>query len=529
MISIIIVDDEVGTRRIIARYLNSIQGYTVLGEASDGIEALALMELKQPDVLITDICMPKMDGLELVRRIRQANYATKVIIMSGYSDFEYAKQAIKYNVEEYLLKPFLPSSLDEILTGLGKKLETRAYRKESEEDIKNNFLNSIVKGEIDTVEILKGIKNLQLPIQGKVFLLGFFRFFSKTTDELPLGKNQLWVYLQKLLPSALPPCINAVCFVQPKERLSILFSFEGCSEEKFKEELTKLFQVLSTRMEKELGSSVWCALSAPFNTLSHSPDSNAEAEIAWKQYCSLSLPCNFYAERVQSQAEADALTEQILHLENKCALSLSLGEENTPVLLDSLFCSLEELALLNYHAMQVNLLSFVIRISNLVNTAEMDTLSLQDFNRYLNDAKAIGSLFETKYLLKKAVATALRIRRNDKKPLGEVIVSSIKEKIALNLDNEKFTIEDAIFGLDYSNNYIRHIFSQTEGKSIKEYLITERMQRAKLLLEDSALPIKEIAERTGYRNQHYFSFSFKDFWGIAPSDWRAGKHSQDLL
>ena len=521
MITIILVDDEIETRRIIARYLNATQKYRVLGEAGNGIEALALLESKQPDVIITDICMPNMDGLELVKQIRHLEYPIKVIIMSGYSDFDYAQQAIKYNVEEYLLKPFLPSSLEEVLSSIAKRQEVSKYDRTGSEESKNNFLNSMVKGDLDTVAILQGIKDLQLPLTGNAFILGFPRFFPKTAEELPVDREVLRALGKELLPSCLGPCLQGVCFMQSRERMSMLFSFQGCQEESFKREVTQAIRLLSSKLEEKHQTSVWCAFSPIYSALSQSADANAKAEIVWKQYCSLKAPCNFYEERRASQVEINALTERVDSIENQCALALSLGEGQSVRLLDSLFLSLEELTLLDYHAMQVNLLSFVIRISNLVNTEGMNKETLEGFNSYLNDAKAIGSLFETKHLLKKAIVTALTVNHDSKRPVSDCIVSSIQEQVKNNLGNEKFTVDDALAGLSYSKNYLRHIFSQTKGESIKEYLIRERMNLAKQLLRDSSIPIKEIAERTGYRNQHYFSSSFKEALGISPSQWRS--------
>lgn len=520
MITIMLVDDEKSTRQIISRHLNSTQKYRVIAEANDGIEALDLLESKQPDVIITDICMPRMDGLELVKQIRNLQYATNVILMSGHSDFAYAKQAIKYNVEEYLLKPFMPSTLEDILTIIENKIEVNRYKSGDKENISANFLNSMVKGELDTVEILKGIDALQLPLEGNSFLIGFLRFYSHDLEVQELDKERVWEYFQNILSVTLPSCLSAICFLQPKDRASILFSYKGCQEKMCKEELSKLFTLLSEGATEACNASIWCGFSPQFNSLSQSPEANAKAEIVWKQHSNLTAPCNFYQEQVVDQEQKRALLKKLQGIEDECALAISLGNLASLQFLDALFICLEELTRHSYHEMQVHLLSFVIRVSTLFNTAGMNKETREDFNHYLNDAKAIGSLFETKNLLKEAISTVLAATQNDKKTVSEIMVSSIKKQVSSNLSNEKFTVEDAIAGLNYSNNYIRHIFTQTEGKSIKEYIILERMLLAKQLLENSDMPIKEIAERTGHHNQHYFSSSFKKYVGCSPSEWR---------
>lgn len=517
MMRIMLVDDEESTREIVCRYLDANLEYRVVAQAGNGVEALEKIGTARPDVLITDICMPKMDGLELVRQIRQQELPTRVIIMSGYNDFEYAKRAIRYDVEDYLLKPFMPSTLDELLESIGKKLELSRYGNSDSTATRENFLNALVKGELEPEAIHKGAEALRLPVGGNVLSVGALRFFSA---DRPTGPQGTWERFCKLVAEQIPPSLHAVCFIQMPERPTILLFYQGCLWSECERLLESFFRSLSSQLESSCGRSVWCGFSPPFGSLCQAADANARALAVWKRTCSLDDRATFDRPVEKRGTERAQIERSIEELEDSCALALSVGDRAATGALDSLFGMLEQLALHDYHLMQVRLLSSVVRISNLVNTDAMNRKTVGEFNRYLNDAKAIGSLFETRYLLKKAVATALEAKRSENRPVSDIIISSVKEKIRQNLANESFTVDDAVSGFNYSNNYIRHIFSQREGISIKEYIIRQRMEMAKRLLGNSAIPIKEIAQRTGYRDQRYFSFGFKEFCGVSPTVWR---------
>src|SRR5471030_1026748 len=124
MYKLIIAEDEELMRDGLAKLiLNSDSGFQVVGQAEDGEQALQLVKETKPDVIITDISMPKLNGLGLVECVRDINPEIKVIIISGYDDFEYAQKAMRIGVQEYLLKPVLPEQIREILIKTREDIE----------------------------------------------------------------------------------------------------------------------------------------------------------------------------------------------------------------------------------------------------------------------------------------------------------------------------------------------------------------------------------------------------------------------
>ncbi len=167
---IILVDDEEEIRRGIARRVDwGSLGFELVGDAENGEDALEKIEQLEPDVVMTDIRMPYMDGLTLCARIRQKYPSMKLLLFSGYDDFEYAKQAIKLNVSEYILKPVNMEELQEILIRVHKKLDEEIEQRRNLDLLKESyrqslpilkevFLNDLVQGNVNGTGIMERLK-----------------------------------------------------------------------------------------------------------------------------------------------------------------------------------------------------------------------------------------------------------------------------------------------------------------------------------------------------------------------------------
>lgn len=126
MYKVLIVDDEHMIKKSLHKMITeSEHGFTVVGEAEDGQEALELALQKSPDLIITDISMPIMDGLEFIRECRTRQLSCEIVILSGYGEFDYARQAIRFEVNDYLLKPIRPEQLDNVLRTIRSKLDLK--------------------------------------------------------------------------------------------------------------------------------------------------------------------------------------------------------------------------------------------------------------------------------------------------------------------------------------------------------------------------------------------------------------------
>ena len=165
--SVLLVDDEEEVIQIIMKKIDwESMGFRIVGYAHNGVEALEMAEEVQPDVVLTDIKMPHMDGLELSRRAKEENPALQIVIFSGYSDFSFAQEAIRYGVTEYILKPVNPEDFHKVIQKAEKEIDRRK-KKESQEIKEKNFLqqyflqNYLYSGKTETLEKAKDMIDLE--------------------------------------------------------------------------------------------------------------------------------------------------------------------------------------------------------------------------------------------------------------------------------------------------------------------------------------------------------------------------------
>lgn len=190
MIKIFLVEDEMIIRRGIK---NSIEwekeGYQFVGEASDGELAFPMILREKPDIVLTDIKMPFMDGLELSRLIRKELPETKILILSGYDEFEYAKEAIRIGITDYLLKPISSMRLLEVLDDVRRKIEQEReekellaqYQKEMQGNLeheKEKFLNVLLQGTLSVGDSIRQASQYQMNLTAGMYNFLLFKIWT---------------------------------------------------------------------------------------------------------------------------------------------------------------------------------------------------------------------------------------------------------------------------------------------------------------------------------------------------------------
>ena len=222
---IILVDDEEEVRKSIIRKIDwTAVGFAVVGDAENGEDALEKIENLEPDVVLTDIRMPYMDGLTLAERIRQKYPSMKIVIFSGYDDFEYAKQAIKLNVTEYILKPVnveeLTAILKRIKTNLDEEIEQkrnvnllRENYKRSLPILREQFLKDLISRPMDGETVQTLLREYDIPLAGAkkwIAIAVELELEQELTQEeapLPLHeeKNLIPISVMQILSENLKP------------------------------------------------------------------------------------------------------------------------------------------------------------------------------------------------------------------------------------------------------------------------------------------------------------------------------------
>ena len=192
MYTLLLVDDEEDVIEVIERKVSWEQiGFHVVGHAGNGFKALEMMEDMQPDVVMTDIRMPYMDGLELCSNIRQRFPATKLLLFTGFDDFEYAKEAVHLEIEEYILKPLNLAEITEVFKKLKTKLDDELNEKKNTDILKqyyaaslpvlqSNFYTTLIEGRIPENELGRYMSDYKISLEGTILLLYYHTYLRKS-------------------------------------------------------------------------------------------------------------------------------------------------------------------------------------------------------------------------------------------------------------------------------------------------------------------------------------------------------------
>ena len=192
---VLLADDEAEIRTGISRKIDWFAlGFTLVGEAANGEEALELAEQLRPDVVLTDIKMPFMNGLELCRRLRMSLPGAGLVVFSGFNDFEYARRAIDIGVERFLLKPVTKNTLIGVLGELKEKIEGSNYlaqfhhdAQEYEQFARRRFFEQVVGGQLTVQQIYEEAAKLDLDLRAQCYTIALFSI-------LPSSFPNFWYY-----------------------------------------------------------------------------------------------------------------------------------------------------------------------------------------------------------------------------------------------------------------------------------------------------------------------------------------------
>lgn len=521
---VLIADDEKGYCDLLEKSINRMEGYRVVGKAYDGQRAVELAQSLRPDILVTDINMPKLSGLDLLRRVREIDQEIETLVISGYSEFSYAKTALALGVNDYLLKPFLPDELREILDKMSAQIETRKTLAEnlrqlqqevdaSREEQRRRFLHKLITGE-------PAAAPQELVQEGA--LLGF-AFDQKMYCVCVAHIQPTFDNLLDMVQSNYFSDQTVVYGAAPSSKMTVLLLGSSAGNElSFYKDIESALGRITHSLAAYYNTRLWCTVGNIYHTVGEIPLSYKEAYAVWKS--KLTEDENLIRYDAVAGEQPPAELKRPVELENRLLrLILSADEERAVACLHQIMDHYAGYCLHHTEFVSLSLVKLVFSISEVVSKANNgkvseDTMVLD----YLKHHFTQSSLRDAASVLEDYVRTACKPFRSINVEHGDKLISTLKDLIEKNLSNESFSLESAASQLYFSSNYIRQVFKQKAGESFMEYLIRRRMETARSLLVDSTLQIQKIAEQTGYSNARYFASCFKKYYGCTPTECRAG-------
>ena len=499
MYRVLVVDDEKYIRKSIINRVHWKEcGCEIVGEAADGNEALELATLHQPEIIITDIRMPGMVGLQLAQKIASEHPHVKVIIISAYSDFEYAKKAIRYGVREYLLKPVNEKELEETLLRLGKEVEQE----------RGSY--SFPECSAETAETHS--------FPGNAFLVISF-YLPSVRDETGQREKTAELYGKMTEEMKKKDFEGEVLFLRGGAENQSSFLWNG--KEMASSSMYEIFHELLSG-EAEEGNEYWAGISRVMSM--EQPDEKGILELESQALTALKRKI------LEGKRRRIFLFEECEHSED-----VFKKYKNDLLLLYDL--SVQE----DQERMKLQIMEMIAYgLNRAASVAELEFLVGELIFILERVARRRGYLYETRVLFHDLKKSDYLLEFSDKEELT-VQMRRMTETVFAWQDGKRYDaveeirdyvqqhyMEDlsvACLARKYHLNatYLSSVFKERNNIALSSYIEGIRMEKAKKILREDWGNITEAAMAVGYSDANYFTKVFKKYTGMTPRQWRKTK------
>lgn len=516
MYKVMIVDDETWIRRgIMAQIEWERLGLTPDSEAADGIEALKMAEERMPDILITDVRMPEMDGLALAEKLLEQNPLLKVVIVSGYSEFNYVKAAIQLPAMSYILKPIDPIELNQTLQKAVERLEAESMErlaihhlpdvveKQAADLCNGTGTQAVISSFLDAIQLRK--------MEGRCMAAVIFHYddsqfdaesmlshLMKAAASLPMGERRLLVWDRG------GTRLSAIVFANDRTGIHLFVKH------------------LLLALGKDNISGIWAASGDPADISEPGflSRSYKEAQDMSERY-SIHRKDSFIPFTPGEEEQTSFLYP--LHLQKKLNDSFSRGDRNgcsmAAVAMQQYFHQTEGATLKHARSFFLSVVSDIVR--NMLSMPTFHEVVVEKGFAFCLNIDAYEDLQRMTDWLTAYLQEAIGVREQaNQRDIHRSILAAaeyIREHY-----NEDISLSSVSTRYYITSSYFSSMFKEIIGENFVEYLTRIRMEKAKELLTDTSHKIGQISEMVGYADSRYFSKLFKKHTGWMPTEFRQG-------
>lgn len=527
MYKLILVDDEEDVREGVLHEIDwESLGFTVVETAENGQEAMEYIERLQPDIVVTDIHMPFMNGLQLAEWIRCHDPSMKIMILTGYDEFEYAQKAIKLQIDEYVLKPFSASDLQAALVKVKQQMDQEVaeknnlltlqdhYRK-SLPVLQHVFLSSLLTGKCSLEDIQEKCERYEMDLSGIAYLVSAIQMdHNKEEKNRYLLQFAICNIAEELVLKHMPGRV----FIH-HDHVIVLTMSVSQQEEGMSQETIMIVEEILQSVHRFLKLTVTIGVGTVVNDL---------YELA-----------SSYQEAVQ------ALHYRLIHGNHRVIWIEDVEAKRVNPLV---FDDMKEQALIR--CMKVGTIEEAqAMMGEFFDVVEFSTVSLQDFQIYwieiwtvmmkvakdmdVNYEQFLGgavhplmeiyqcnNALEAKNWMLQQCMKIMNCIAVERQTGYKKLVDNAKAYMKLHYADLDISIHTVCRHLHISTGYFSHIFKKEAKTTFVSYLLELRMEAAKELLRSTDLKAFEIGEKVGYADPNYFSFSFRKRFGLSPKEYR---------
>lgn len=557
MIKVFLVEDEYAIREGIKKSVNwERQGFELVGEAGDGEVAFPRILKTKPDILITDIRMPFMDGLELASLVKKELPNIKIVVLSGYDDFNYARQAISIGVEQYILKPISGDSLMNELEKIAADIKTLKqeeeirlkYMKDMEEYRlleRQKLIHDMIDGRLSVQEAIALGKEQGLDIAATAYSIILMQVFPKNpgnvdADEYSGVSEEIYGRIKGLYNDASHVYLyeqvgDVLCFLEKADSLDEL-----------NKNIEHGMEAIKKVMADYPDNIYFISIGKPVERLRDLNISYGDAgrKFAERYMCENSFV--FYGDHSPRMDRVKEAIESEKNLEGKnidinCldigSIDIRMISQKTiyNFLRSGTLSEVDDLveeyfASMGKEATESMMLRHYVLVESLLSSASLlESMGVEKeripevLGELYDPMKYVDSSDNAKKYIKLLLARVIEFRNGVSDKKYTEIIEKAKEYIKDNYRNEEMSLQSVASNVNVSSNHFSAIFRKETGETFIEYLTGVRMAAAKDMLICTSLKTSEVGFEVGYRDPHYFSYIFKKTQGMSPKEYRRAK------
>ncbi|SEW44375.1 response regulator [[Clostridium] fimetarium] len=533
MYKVFLVEDEIIIREGIKNIIHwDEEGFEIVGDESDGELAYPMIIREQPDILITDIKMPFMDGLELSKLLKKDMPQLKIIIISGYSDFGYAQRAIDIGISEYLLKPVISIKLVEAVKNAAVAIEKERNEKQILEQYKHlvyqkqgekrkDFFHSLVSGKMSLSQIIEQEVELGINMVASAFCVFLFQF--KVNEDMYEYSDEI-AQCEARMTQDLTKYADIKVFERGMDGWA--FILLGENELQINALTKKLCDLLIHICDDKvhyfggIGRDVYRVRDLRQSYL----DANSAFSMRYFESRDQFLSYN-EVRNIKAQM-GSRINVSELNLEK---LDRNLLEEflkrgtihDVDGFVDSYFDGFGSNAISSAIFRQYIIMDGYTVIMKFLKTLNYPKEKIDKSLKSMNTvAEQLSSLEDCSKFYKSILKEVIDLRNKNSQKRYVALIEKAREYIHQKFSMSDLTLDKVASTVNVSPNYFSSLFNQETGMTFIEYLTDIRMEKAKDYLRCSGRKITDIGFSVGYQDSHYFSYIFKKTQNCTPSQYR---------
>lgn len=518
MFSVVIADDEPLIIKGLMKMVDWKKLNTeVVGTSRNGEQLMRQIEELTPDIIISDISMPIKSGIDVIKYIKDKNLKSKVIFLSAFQEFEYAKQALKYGVVEYLLKPVTKEELEQAIVKAERALKDNLSLEYLQEDTKSaQAIFKAVTSEYEFEELYKKFEQMGVPTSDVQYIdvcftvVGNSRENGRSRSEFELLRFTIFKKIEDYAIKGK----KGFCLKREANFCNIIFFYRKGLDKAVESDVRQLIDCMSCEYGMELAAGIGKRI-----------ESISDLKYAYK---TAAFACNLYYFKQEQIIIYDRINKEYYqsfddYNEAYQALVRAILTRE-PAWLDKLRICLELIGELHYgnrgvaENRCVALLMELLR--ELGNYCQLDEGERHQYERFVSGIRSIGTFQKVKVMiiryLEQFVEKSVFVNLGSENETIRNIKLYIRENY--NQDINLKSLSKLFFMNQY---YFSSFFKQKTGENFKDYLVGIRMQKAlEILLENNGINTQELAREVGYNDAKAFSEKFKQYYGESPANYK---------